>query len=132
MTAGGKNVAPAVARGPAPRARAGRPVHRGRRRPAVHRRPRHPRPRGAARLGGAPRQEARRRKLVDDPDLLAEIEAAVEEANKAVSKAESIRKFRVLADEWTEEGGQLTPSLKLKRNVVMREVRDDIAALYVP
>nr|WP_242680023.1 AMP-dependent synthetase/ligase [Nocardioides sp. IC4_145] len=69
-------------------------------------------------------------RLVDDPDLRAEIEAAVEDANKAVSKAESIRKFRVLADEWTEEGGQLTPSLKLKRNVVMRELRAEVDALY--
>lgn len=68
--------------------------------------------------------------LVDDPDLRAEVEAAVEDANKAVSKAESIRKFRVLAEEWTEEGGQLTPSLKLKRNVVMRENKDEVAALY--
>ena len=72
------------------------------------------------------------RHLVDDPDLHAEIDQAVEEANKSVSKAESIRKFRVLEQEWTEEGGQLTPSLKLKRNVVMREARDEIAALYVP
>ncbi|MEP9365609.1 AMP-dependent synthetase/ligase [Nocardioides sp. CN2-186] len=68
--------------------------------------------------------------LVNDPDLRAEIEAAVEDANKAVSKAESIRKFTILPDEWTEEGGQLTPSLKLKRNVVMREFKDDVAALY--
>jgi long-chain acyl-CoA synthetase len=68
--------------------------------------------------------------LVDDPDLRAEIEAAVEEANKAVSKAESIRKFKILSDDWTEEGGQLTPSLKLKRNVVMRECKDEIAGLY--
>jgi len=70
--------------------------------------------------------------LVDDADLRAEIEAAVEEANKAVSKAESIRKFTILPDAWTEEGGQLTPSLKLKRNVVMRELRDEVAALYGP
>ncbi|MBO9520753.1 MAG: long-chain fatty acid--CoA ligase [Nocardioidaceae bacterium] len=69
-------------------------------------------------------------KLVDDPDLRAEIEAAVEDANKAVSKAESIRKFTILPGEWTEEGGQLTPSLKLKRNVVMREHVDDVEALY--
>lgn len=69
--------------------------------------------------------------LVDDPDLRAEVEAAVEDANKAVSKAESIRKFTILADEWTEEGGQLTPSLKLKRNVVMRECKDEVAALYL-
>jgi len=68
--------------------------------------------------------------LIDDPDLLADLQAAVDDANKAVSKAESIRKFRVLVDEWTEEGGQLTPSLKLKRNVVMRESKDEVAALY--
>jgi long-chain acyl-CoA synthetase len=68
--------------------------------------------------------------LVDDEDLRAEVQAAVDEANKAVSKAESIRKFAVLPTDWTEEAGQVTPSLKLKRNVVMRECRDEIAALY--
>jgi len=68
--------------------------------------------------------------LVDDPDLRAEIERAVEDANKAVSKAEAIRKFTILPEDWTEEGGQLTPSLKLKRNVVTREFREEIAALY--
>jgi len=68
--------------------------------------------------------------LAGDPDVRTEIEAAVEEANKAVSKAESIRKFTILAEDWTEEGGQLTPSLKLKRNVVMREFRDEVADLY--
>ena len=45
-------------------------------------------------------------------------------------RAESIRKFRILAHDWTEEGGHLTPSLKLKRAVVLRECRDEIAALY--
>ena len=69
--------------------------------------------------------------LTEDPDLRAEIEAAIEDANAAVSKAESIRKFRILPEDWTEEGGQLTPSLKLKRNVVMRECRDEIEALYL-
>ena len=69
--------------------------------------------------------------LVDDPDLRAEVQGAVDEANKAVSKAEAIRKFRVLADDWTEERGQLTPSLKLKRTVVMRDLRNEVAALYV-
>ena len=68
--------------------------------------------------------------LVDDPGLRAEVEAAVDEANKAVSKAEAIRKFAILPIQWTEEGGQLTPSLKLKRNVVMRESHEDVEALY--
>ncbi len=68
--------------------------------------------------------------LARDPDLLAEIQRAVDDANTAVSKAEAIRRFRVLTTDWTEEGGQLTPSLKLRRNVVVRECRDEIAALY--
>jgi long-chain acyl-CoA synthetase len=69
-------------------------------------------------------------KLLDDPELLAEIQGAVDDANKAVSQAESIRKFAVVPGEWTEEGGQLTPSLKLRRNVVMRENVDEVEALY--
>ncbi|GAA1920486.1 AMP-dependent synthetase/ligase [Nocardioides hwasunensis] len=69
--------------------------------------------------------------LVEDPDLVAAVQEAVDEANKAVSKAEAIRKFTILADEWTEEGGQLTPSMKLKRNVVVRQQRDEIEALYL-
>ncbi|GAC1609337.1 MAG: AMP-dependent synthetase/ligase [Mycobacteriales bacterium] len=68
--------------------------------------------------------------LATDPDLLAEIQGGVDEANKAVSKAEAIRKFAVLPVDWTEEGGQLTPSLKLKRSVVMKEFAADVDALY--
>jgi long-chain acyl-CoA synthetase len=67
---------------------------------------------------------------VEDPALLAEIQTAVDDANKAVSKAESIRKFTILGTDWTEGGGQLTPSLKLKRNVVHKEHADQITALY--
>jgi long-chain acyl-CoA synthetase len=68
--------------------------------------------------------------LVDDPELRAEVEIAVEDANRAVSKAESIRRFAILPVDWTEESGELTPSLKLKRNVVMRGFRDEVEALY--
>ena len=68
--------------------------------------------------------------LVADDDLRAELDDAVDEANKAVSQAEAIRRYAVLPVTWTEEGGQLTPSLKLKRDVVMREHRDDVADLY--
>jgi long-chain acyl-CoA synthetase len=67
---------------------------------------------------------------LDDPDLLTEVQRAVDEANAAVSRAESIRKFVILPVDWTEEAGQLTPSLKLKRNVVVREHKDEIAALF--
>jgi long-chain acyl-CoA synthetase len=68
--------------------------------------------------------------LVDDPDLRAEIQKAVDEANKAVSKAEAIKVFRILPRDFTEDGGELTPSLKLKRNVVLKEYADEIAAIY--
>ncbi len=68
--------------------------------------------------------------LVDDAELRAELQGAVDEANKAVSKAEAIRKFEVLPVDWTEEGGQMTPSLKLKRSVVMKEFSAEVEALY--
>ena len=68
--------------------------------------------------------------LVDDEDLRTEIQSAVDEANKAVSKAESVRKFVIVPDAWTEEGGQLTPSLKLRRAVVMNESRSAVEDLY--
>jgi long-chain acyl-CoA synthetase len=68
--------------------------------------------------------------VADDPQLCAEIQTAIDDANKAVSKAESIRKFIILDNDWTEAGGQLTPSLKLKRNVVQAECAAQIAELY--
>jgi long-chain acyl-CoA synthetase len=68
--------------------------------------------------------------LADDPELIAEIQLAVDDANKAVSKAESIRKFAILPEDWTEAGGQLTPSLKLKRSVVMKQYAGDVDTLY--
>jgi long-chain acyl-CoA synthetase len=68
--------------------------------------------------------------LVDDADLRTTIQGAVDDANKAVSKAESIRSFRILPVDFTEEGGQMTPSLKLKRAVIHAEFAADIEALY--
>jgi long-chain acyl-CoA synthetase len=68
--------------------------------------------------------------LKDDPELIGEIQAAVDDANKAVSRAESIRRFRVLESDFTEAAGHLTPSLKVRRNVVARDYSADIDALY--
>ena len=47
-----------------------------------------------------------------------------------MSKAEAIRKFRILPVDFTEQGGHLTPSLKIKRSVVAKEFAADIDALY--
>jgi len=66
----------------------------------------------------------------EDPELHAEIEAAVKEANKAVSQAEAIKKFTILGTDFTEDNGMLTPSLKLKRSVVMKEFDSEVEALY--
>ncbi|MFE4676863.1 AMP-dependent synthetase/ligase [Streptomyces sp. NPDC056723] len=68
--------------------------------------------------------------LRDDADLLAAIQTAVDDGNAAVSKAESVRKFRILPTQFTEESGHLTPSLKLKRNVVAKDYADEIEAIY--
>jgi long-chain acyl-CoA synthetase len=68
--------------------------------------------------------------LIDDADLRAEVQRVVDEANRTVSKAEAIRKFRILPVDFTEQGGQLTPSLKIKRAVVAKEFAAEIDALY--
>ncbi|MGW1492907.1 AMP-dependent synthetase/ligase [Streptomyces sp. NPDC002402] len=68
--------------------------------------------------------------LLQDADLLAEVQRAVDDGNAAVSKAESVRKFRILPSQFTEEAGHITPSLKLKRNVVAKDFADEIEAIY--
>jgi long-chain acyl-CoA synthetase len=68
--------------------------------------------------------------LVSDPDLIAVIQTAVDEANKAVSKAESIRKFTILPTDFTIAGGHLTAKLSVKRHVVAKEFAKEIDALF--
>ncbi|BBA99410.1 putative long-chain fatty acid:CoA ligase [Actinacidiphila reveromycinica] len=68
--------------------------------------------------------------LVTDPDLLADLQKAVDDANSTVSRAESIRAFRVLPVDFTEESGHLTPSMKLKRSAVAADFADTIEDLY--
>ena len=68
--------------------------------------------------------------LVNDPDLIAVIQTAVDDANKAVSKAESIRKFTILPTDFTIAGGHLTAKLSVKRHVVAKEFAKEIDALF--
>ena len=68
--------------------------------------------------------------LRDDPDLLAEVQEAVDDANKAVSRAESIKKFRVLDVDFTQEQGHLSAKLGIRRSVLAKEFADEIEALY--
>lgn len=68
--------------------------------------------------------------LTTDPDLVAEVDAAIKDANQAVSHAESIRKFRILPVDFTEDTGELTPTMKVKRNVVAEKFASDLEAIY--
>jgi long-chain acyl-CoA synthetase len=68
--------------------------------------------------------------LRDDPELVTEVQAAVDDANHAVSRAESIRKFRILDGDFTQEAGQLTVKLGIRRSVLMKDFAADIDALY--
>ena len=68
--------------------------------------------------------------LTKDPTLLAVIQTAVDEANKAVSRAESIRKFTVLPVDFTIPGGQLTAKLSVKRHVVAQQFAREIDELF--
>ena len=68
--------------------------------------------------------------LATDPDLVAEIDLAVKKANQAVSKAEAIRKFRILPVDFTVLTGELTPTLKVKRKVVAEKFAAEIEYLY--
>jgi long-chain acyl-CoA synthetase len=67
---------------------------------------------------------------LDDPALKAEVQKAVDDANSQVSQAESIRKFVIVPDDWTEANGYLTPSFKVKRNAVLRDLHDTVEALF--
>ncbi|MFD3971534.1 AMP-dependent synthetase/ligase [Streptomyces cyaneofuscatus] len=76
------------------------------------------------------KQDVPLRELVHDEELRASLQKAVDEANRLVSRAESIRKFTVLPVDFTEERGHLTPSLKLKRDAIARDFAEEIEGLY--
>ncbi|HWG22793.1 AMP-dependent synthetase/ligase [Actinospica sp.] len=68
--------------------------------------------------------------LCKDPELIADLQAAIDDANKAVSKAESVRKFEVLPIEWTITAGQLTPKQSIRRHILTAEYAEKIEAMY--
>ncbi|MGW7527863.1 AMP-dependent synthetase/ligase [Streptomyces sp. NPDC054783] len=70
--------------------------------------------------------------LVGDPELEAVLQRAMDEANKLVSRPESIRRFAVLPGDFTEEAGHLTPSMKLRREQIMTDFASEVEGLYGP
>ncbi|MFI2763288.1 AMP-dependent synthetase/ligase [Streptomyces echinatus] len=68
--------------------------------------------------------------LVDDAELAVVLQRALDEANKLVSRPESIRRFAVLPVDFTEEAGHLTPSMKLRREQIMRDFTKEVESMY--
>ena len=68
--------------------------------------------------------------LLKDADLIEHLDQALVRANRSVSHSESIKKYHVLPDQFTEETGELTASLKVKRNVVHQKYAQQIESLY--
>ena len=64
------------------------------------------------------------------PAVLKSLERAVARTNQKVSRAESIRKIRVLTTDFSLENGTMTPSLKVKRSVVLKRFKHEIDAIY--
>ncbi|WP_200210367.1 AMP-dependent synthetase/ligase [Micromonospora coerulea] len=80
--------------------------------------------------GAHGRPDAAVGEMRDDPALRGDIQAAIDEANRSVSKAEAIKTFRILPDDFTESTGELTPTLKIRREAVQRRRAAEIDALY--
>ncbi len=76
------------------------------------------------------KQDLAPQQLVEDGELRQNLQQAVDEANRMVSRAESIRTFAVLPQDFTEERGHLTPSLKLRRAAIVKDYEAEIAKLY--
>jgi long-chain acyl-CoA synthetase len=66
----------------------------------------------------------------DDPAIAAEVEQAVEAANKRLSRVEQIKRFKIIPGEWLPGGEELTPTMKLKRRPIERKYEAEIEALY--
>ncbi|MEV6432058.1 long-chain fatty acid--CoA ligase [Nocardia sp. NPDC051463] len=69
-------------------------------------------------------------KLIEHPELVAEVDAAIADTNKKVSHAEAIKKIRILPVDWTQETGELTPKMSLKRAVVMKQYASEVEKIY--
>ena len=68
--------------------------------------------------------------LVNDAALLAAVQEAIDEGNKAVSKAEAVKEFRILPEDFTIDGGEMTPTLKLRRAIVMKKYAGMVEDMY--
>lgn len=75
-------------------------------------------------------QDTTLERLIEDPKVIAAVQAEVERANEALARVEQIKRFRLLATEWQPGGDELTPTMKLKRKPIAEKYRAEIEALY--
>ncbi|MGO1193035.1 MAG: AMP-dependent synthetase/ligase [Nesterenkonia sp.] len=68
--------------------------------------------------------------LIEHPDIISHVQSVIDKANESVSRAESIREFRLLAEDFTIDSGHLTPSLKIRRSDVMKDYGEVVEQLY--
>jgi len=73
---------------------------------------------------------ASRADLVNNPTVVAEYQAAVHTVNESLANFETIKRFHLVADEWSIDSGELTPTMKLKRRMIMQRYATEIAAFY--
>jgi long-chain acyl-CoA synthetase len=64
------------------------------------------------------------------PEVRAELQSSLDSANQEVARVEQVKKFVIVPDSWTPDSGEITPSLKLKRNVVLDKYRSELESLY--
>jgi long-chain acyl-CoA synthetase len=68
--------------------------------------------------------------LSADPQVLSELQSAMDLANQEVARVEQVKKITIIGDVWTPDSGEITPSLKLKRNIVLDKYRSKIEEMY--
>ena len=66
----------------------------------------------------------------NNPEVVKAIQSQIDKANSKVANVQQIKKFTILEEEWTDTSGELTPTLKLKRNVINEKYKDKIDAMY--
>ena len=69
-------------------------------------------------------------KLAKNPDVIKELQGAIDDANRRFARIEQVKRWAILDRDLTQEHGELTPSLKIKRNVVYEQYADRFKALY--
>jgi long-chain acyl-CoA synthetase len=68
--------------------------------------------------------------MASDPKVIDAIQKQVDKANSQVAQVQQVKKFVVLEKEWTDSSGELTPTLKLKRNVIAEMYSEEIESMY--